>query len=269
MIDGLRVLEHVRTMQNVVLKVTSGTERFVLRLTDPKHRPVEAIEVELKLLADLRRLTACTIHPRPFQSGRFLESVQYNDGRYNAVMFPYIDGGHAAASSFDTASRLGELLADLHTSLGALDEHYDLPVMQEFPGADQLIHGDFGSGNVLRHADSFVVIDFENACYSTYEYELANSIYMVLFANRHALSELAKMDYAHGLMAGYCRHRSIDRSEVSAGIHTRIRLLSGWVRDPATAPLAIATSTQEWKAELAQFIQSYESGRFDGFLCNV
>ena len=67
---------------------------------------------------------------------------------------------------------------------------------------NQLIHGDFSPTNVLATDHSLVVLDFENACYSNYEYEIANSIYMTLFDKRHNLAELLDSGFVRGFLAG-------------------------------------------------------------------
>lgn len=268
-INGYKYLEHLRTMQNVALKVSLGAEIFVMRLTHPQHRSIREINTEITLLNDLSAVTKLSIMPTRFKSGHQIESVEYLGEHYNGVLFPFYEAKEPNLDSYSTASRFGMLIAELHTALENLDKSYDLPVMKDIPKARHLIHGDFSEGNVLQIDNSFVVIDFENAGYSTFEYELANTIYMKLFANRHNLEKLKETNYTSGLLSGYAHQRAIIVDDVGLAIHTRIGLLKGWLLHPNSAPLAIASSSQEWKKELKNFIQAYESGCFNTFLQSV
>jgi Ser/Thr protein kinase RdoA (MazF antagonist) len=240
-------------------------ESLVLRLSSD-HRPVERITTEVDLLTDLTQVTDCVIAPRPFPSGRLVEAVRFEDRSYNAVLFPRVDGAHAEFSSFNTAFRLGELLAELHTALGALDRKYDLPVMKNVASANHLIHGDFGAANVLQARHSFVIIDFEDACYSSHAYELANSLYMMLFDSRHAVADLIAARPAQGFLQGYTKHITVVLDEVRPAIDQRVRLLAGWLTDPSAAPFSISTSSDDWRKELTKFVNAYTTGGFEEFL---
>jgi hypothetical protein len=45
--------------------------------------------------------------------------------------------------------------------------------------------------------------------------------------------------------------------------------LNDWVEDKALAPFAIATSTDEWKNELKNFIKAYNNGLFEQSLAEI
>jgi Ser/Thr protein kinase RdoA (MazF antagonist) len=269
LIDGLEIVEHIATSQNVVLKVSMGGESLVLRLTSPKHRSTEALQVELDLLDDLQSVTRCAIPPRRFRSGRLIEPIRYKERDYNAALFPFIEGPHVAVSSLDAASRFGELLAELHLAFEALGPRKHLPTTPDVLNPHRIIHGDFNTGNVIQAESSFVVIDFEAVRYSTYEFELANAIYMRLFEFRHAIDALIGMDFVRGFLAGYTRQISVAGDQIRTGIDTRVSMLETWLLEPATAPLVIATSSREWKGELANFVRAYGAGRFHALLHEV
>ena len=266
MIEGLRVLHHVRTCQNHVFKAQIGDDLVVLRLTDPAHRSVRELGAEIDVLNDLHGVTSCAIQARPFPSGRFIEPVVHEGGDFNAVAFPWIEGGCPAISSFHAAARFGELLGRLHHGLAKLPGTYDLPHMAS---ANTLIHGDFNVSNVLQAADMWIVIDFENMCYGTREYELANALYMQLFDHRGAMDELLDSGFAAGFLVGYAQDNRFDPAAVRLAMAHRVSMLAGWLRAPATAPLAISTSPESWKNELRSFVRDFESGRFDAYVEHV
>jgi Ser/Thr protein kinase RdoA (MazF antagonist) len=263
MIDGIIILEHIRTCQNHVFKATLDGDTCILRLTDLAHRSVKRLQAEIDLLTDLHLVTTLTIAPMQFLSGKFIETVTYQGMHYNAAIFPFVNGSPSNMKSFAEACYSGALLAQLHTVLAGLDKQYDLPARQHTSdSARQLIHGDFNPTNVLSTNSSSVVIDFEDACYSTYEYELANSIYMTMFDYRHHPIQFRDSEFINGFLSGYTSHKEIDRQGVRAGMDERVAMLQRWLSEPDSAPLSIASSPESWKQELANFVLSYTEGAF-------
>lgn len=263
MLDSIIIIEHIRTCQNHVFKATLDGETCILRLTDPTHRSVERLQAELDLLTDLHAVTPVTIAPMRFLSGKLIETVVYQGMRYNATLFPFVSGSSTPVQSFVEAYNFGALLVQLHTVLAGLDKQYALPARQHTSdSARQLIHGDFNPSNVLSTSCSCVVIDFEDACYSTYEYELANSIYMKMFDYRHHPMQFRDSEFIHGFLSGYTSVKEIDRQGVRAGVDERVSMLQGWLNKPDSAPLSIASSPESWKQELGDFVLSYTEGAF-------
>ena len=269
MLDGIEILEHIRGCQNEVFKATVQGETCILRLTDPDHRSREALDEELRLLRDLEAVTSIVIKPLTFPSGRLIEETRYEGRFYCAVLFPYIEGASFDISSFAKAFDYGELLAEFHTVLSELSCRYDLYVMENRLKKDQLIHGDFNPTNVLSSDASHTVIDFENACYSSYEYELANSIYMVLFDTRHNPAGLLDSGIIDGFLTGYTQDRRVNFAVVRSEVDRRVSMLKGWLNDPASAPLSISASPEGWKRELENFVQAYRRGMYESILTGI
>ena len=143
---------------------------------------------------------------------------------------------------------------------------YELPVMENVPKPDKLIHGDFNPTNVICTSQDSVVIDFENACYSSHEYEIANTIYMTVFDCRHRISQFQESEFVEGFVCGYKRNGQPDLPAIRALVGERVSMLKNWLDDPASAPLSVASSSSDWKQELRDFITSFEQGKFGSVL---
>jgi Ser/Thr protein kinase RdoA (MazF antagonist) len=265
-IAGVECFERLSSQQNLVFRARVDGASVVVRLTSPQHRTASQIDVELDLLTKLAQTTALAVTPRPFPSGRLVEKVWHAGQERLGTLFPYVAGEVFQPASFEAAASLGALLAQLHAALAALHPRFDLPVMSHVPNANRLIHGDFHFGNVLETADSFLVLDFENACYSTHEFEVANCLYMALFAHRDSVQELLQTGLAPGLVAGYARHATLSLSDVRKSLSHRVSMLAGWLAGSDEAPLSVSNSSSEWKATLSSFVKAYGAGHFDAFL---
>ena len=269
MIDGIEIGDRIRTCQNEVFKAILRGETCILRLTDPGHRSLESIEEEVKLLRNLGSDTEIAAKPVTFPSGKFVESTKYEGKLYGAALFSFIEGTSADIASFALASNFGALLAKLHTALSELNGSYDLPEMHNSSGEKQLIHGDFNRTNVITRQGSFRIIDFENACYSTCEYELANSIYMTLFDARHKPVALLDSRFINGFLEGYTRDKCVDLEAVRSEIDRRVSILGGWIDDLSSAPLSISSASASWKIELNDFFHEYQGGAYEEILSDI
>ena len=131
------------------------------------------------------------------------------------MRFAFFDGMAAGSGKFAEGNKLGGLLGELHEAMRALSSTYELPTMASVPKPDNLIHGDFSPSNVLCANQASLVIDFENSCYSSYEYEIANTIYMTTFDYRHKISQFEESGFVEGFLSGYRRHRNPDGQVLS------------------------------------------------------
>ena len=268
MIEGISILDHLRTCQNQVFKAVRQGELCILRLTDPAHRTQKQLRSELALLTDLRDV-ATVVQPLPFLSGEFIQVITYEGKPHNGMLFSFVNGSPAFVLSTVAGARFGAFLATLHTELAKLTTLYDLPARVPSDGDRQLIHGDFNPTNVLVTADTFVVIDFESACYASHEYELANTIYMVMFDLRHDVAKLVDSHFVEGFLTGYTSRRSADLRRLRNSIDHRIDMLLEWLNDLTTAPLSIAASPESWRLELRDFVDAFKDGRFDAVIASI
>jgi len=161
------------------------------------------------------------------------------------------------------------LLAQLHDALAALPSLYDLPPGPDGPPGRQLIHGDFNASNVLWTEHAQVVIDFEDACYATCEYEVGNTIYMTFFDYRHHPGQFRDTQFVSGFLAGYTALRDLDKPMVRMAVDQRVARLASWLTHPSQAPLVIKTSSAAWKQELNHFVLSYQSGQYEALGASI
>ena len=263
MIDGIRVGKCIRQVQNLVFHASMNGRECILRFTSPEHRAPKRICEELKLLDAIHKDGRVRVaKPLLFPSGKYFEQCQHNGIAYNAVLFSYIEGVSANTASPEQAFALGKLLATLHTVLSELKQPYEFPALSGAVG-EQLIHGDFNCSNVLVDSNSFAIIDFEDACYSTYEFELANSIYLALFDARSSVKQFDDSAFIQRFLEGYTRSRTVNLDKIRSYVDLRVWKLAAWLQEPASAPIAIASSSDSWKRELSEFVRVYDKGEFD------
>lgn len=263
MIDGIRVGKCIRQVQNLVFHASMNGRECILRLNSPEHRAPRRICEELKLLDNIYRDGRVRVaKPLLFPSGKYFEKCQYNGSAYNAVLFSFIEGVNPNTVSSGQAFALGRLLATLHTVLSELKLPYEFPAMSGAVG-EQLIHGDFNCSNVLVDSNSYAIIDFEDVCYSTYEFELANSLYMALFDARSSVKQFDDSAFIKRFLEGYTQSRSLNLEKVRSYVDLRVWKLAAWLQEPSIAPIAIASSSDGWKQELSEFVQAYDRGEFD------
>lgn len=124
-----------------------------------------------------------------------------------------------------------------------------------------LIHGDYNTGNILLQDGRAKVFDFDDCAYHWYDYEIANTIYMVLFSLR-ASTDLSVFTqfrslWLNALMAdgnpvGY------EPRNINNFVYYRVLLLEGWIKEPELGPLFIVNASESWKAELLAFIDWFK-----------
>jgi Ser/Thr protein kinase RdoA (MazF antagonist) len=167
-----------------------------------------------------------------------------------------------------TAELLGRTLAALHAAM-ALVSPRDLPPVAALrampPDADrsgwQLLHGDFNEQNVIATSTGLRVFDFDDCGYGPIEYDVANTLYMVMFdaeVHGHTVRDDA---FRRGLLAGYRNEadRQLDDDIIDALIDARVAALGRWLDDLSTAPIGIRTSSSEWQDVLRTFVRAHTS----------
>ncbi len=164
---------------------------------------------------------------------------------------------------------MGAELSKLHTSLRSLPR-YELPLVPALAAvgyeADdavvQLVHGDFSNQNLRKTDGSVRILDFDDCGYGTREFDVANSLYMVLFDSvvndRHSDYQDFKEAFVDGYIAD-SPESPFDLDALPAFIDLRVNALHAWLSEPRSAPTGIRTATPQWRATLRQFVDRYRS----------
>ncbi len=176
---------------------------------------------------------------------------------------PFIDGEPLDHNIGDT-ERLGSALAELHLAMRQLDR-FEIPriaalissAIDEDPDA-QLLHGDFSTKNVITTSDGIRIFDFDDCGYGPIEYDVANSLYMVLFdadvTSQPERYKAFRPAFLDGYEAG--SNRRVSGDAIDEMIAVRIDALGRWLDDLSTAPIGIRTSSPEWREVLKKFVKA-------------
>jgi Ser/Thr protein kinase RdoA (MazF antagonist) len=179
----------------------------------------------------------------------------------------FVDGDHLEPDIPDHAGLLGRTLAHLHHALRLLAPH-DIPPIAALDAVDrsvgtedwQLLHGDFSVLNVIATPAGLRIFDFDDCGYGPPEYDLANSLYMVLFDSHIAARPASYEAFRPAFLAGYAggSDRPVPDSAVDEMIAVRVAALGRWLDDLSSAPIGVRTSSPAWRETLASFVRSQQ-----------
>jgi Ser/Thr protein kinase RdoA (MazF antagonist) len=167
------------------------------------------------------------------------------------------------------AQLMGVELSKLHTSLLSLPE-YEIPLVPALAAVDfepgsaslQLIHGDFSSQNLRKTEGSVRIFDFDDCGYGTREFDVANSLYMVLFDTVVNDRDSGYRDFEEAFVDGYrtdSTETPLNLEALPTFIDMRVNALKTWLAKPRAAPAGIRTATTQWRHTLGQFVEQYWS----------
>lgn len=237
--------------RKVAVKLTHG------RLAD------RTVLVERMLMAEaLAREMDAVVAPVRID-GELVHAV----GGWLAAATPFVDGRQADVAVAADAQLMGGTLAGLHRGLAWLRPFKLPPVAALEVDHDtdrsrwQLLHGDFSDQNVIVTSAGPRVFDFDDCGYGPAAYDLAQSLYMVLFdAQVNAYSDRYEA-FRPPFLLGYAdaAGTAVDHAAVDSFIGARIAALGRWLDDLATAPIGIRTSSPEWQKTLRAFVLSQDA----------
>jgi Ser/Thr protein kinase RdoA (MazF antagonist) len=237
--------------QPVVAKLTDS------RLVD-RHLHDSRIRMLVKLAGVASGAAAGVVAPIR-HCGRYSNQL----GNWRVVVYPYVNGLSPNLHDSGDVSLMGRTLAKLHRAMAKLPP-YDLAMVATLrvPGAAlpadapfQLLHGDFGCANLLFNDDGVRVFDFDDCGYGPVEFELGNSLFMVLF-DATVRSDLPMFErFRRWFMDAYQEEsrRLIDDHLVDEMIELRRNALRYWLDHLNEAPTGIRTSSPTWHATLRAF----------------
>lgn len=272
--------------QNFVFTCSLQGQKSILKVTDARHRSRNALAMQLTMLERLKHYAPNIVAPRILGDNGPIVEIEIAGIPFYLVAYPYAAGERAEITT--DGHRMGRALADLHAAMRRLPRYtFDeigtgdnlakvraaartLGVSERFHtaiserqglGEVQLLHGDFNALNLKFDGSTIAIFDFDNCIYGSPAYELANSLYMVLFDQvRHSGDELTLYhNFRQAFLSGYRSpdNRFFDETAVDAFISYRVLLLASWLRTPSAAPLFIKQSPPSWLETLQTFVKVY------------
>jgi len=182
--------------------------------------------------------------------------------RWHVVCYPYVEGFRPDTTDRADVETMAETLAALHDSLATLTE-VTLPPVAALKGTSndalaqgRLIHGDYAAANLIATASGLKVIDFDECGQGSIEFEIGNTLYMVLFDAWHAGDHDRYDRFRSWFVDSYLRAASsdVDEALLDEAIRVRARALKRWLATPAEAPIGIRTASPAWRHQLHAFV---------------
>lgn len=245
--------------QSRVLTGTVDGRQAVVKLTDAELADRTTLETRMAMTESLAVIAGSVVAPI-----RIDDSLVHSVGGWLLTATPFIPGRHADNSLAADARLLGRTLGELHAALGGL-EAWDLPPVAALVedrrdrSRWQLVHGDFSDQNVIVTPSGPRIFDFDDCGYGPVLYDVANSLYMVLF-DAEVNSNRDHFDAFRSLfLDGYADAigQTVDTAVVDALIGARIDALGRWLDDLDSAPIGIRTSSPEWRDVLRAFVVAH------------
>ena len=245
--------------QSRVLRGTVDGRQVVVKLTDARLANHTTLASRMAMTESLAEMTKSVIAPI-----RIKDSLVHILGEWLLTATPFVSGEPADITVAADARLLGRTLGELHTALGRL-QAWELPpvaALVEDHGDRsrwQIVHGDFSDQNVVVTPRGLRVFDFDDCGYAPVLYDVANSLYMVLFDAEVNSNRDRYRAFRSPFLAGYAdaTGRSTDIGVIDALIGARIDALGRWLDDLDRAPIGIRTSSPEWRDILRAFVASH------------
>lgn len=251
--------------QSRVFRVERDRQHLVAKLTDRRYADGFARR-RLELLRRLSESNDTAVGPVPL-GGKLISAI----GLWDLVVYPEVMGSVPDITSERDVVAMAESLAALHESMRSLDAG-DLPwhaaleatAAMVSEGSEQMLHGDFAPVNMRLTAHGPRVLDFDDCGRGTVDFEIGNTLYMVMFdARMGKSSDTVAGDYDQFRSWFVSAYRtasglSLPDVELDRAISTRVDALSRWLDDLDSAPVGISSSSAEWQQELRGFVEEYK-----------
>lgn len=150
-------------------------ERAAIELTDSRHTDIAVLTARMEAVEVLGAVHAGVVAPIRID-GALVRPI----GDCLMTAAPFIAGGRLDESVADDAGRLGSALAHLHGAMRQLDGS-QIPTIAALASTAvdedhrgwQVLHGDFGTQNVIATLDGLRILDFDDGGFGPVEYDLA------------------------------------------------------------------------------------------------
>ena len=278
-------IELVRKSQNLVYSGNLKSLEVIFRLTPIGHRTESEIDGELRFLRYLAKSSELTCRVIPSSAGNDYQTI-HNGGPMIACCFERAMGRHPSIDDPADVALFADGIATLHSLSRQMTEslhrktatdssyfrlssglqtdadHEIADWIERLPKTEAnfgLIHGDYNTSNALVNGAALKIFDFDDIAYHWYDYDIANSLYMVLFdfRDRTDLSEF--LSFRDLFLEKAAGSSAYDISSIHNFIHYRVLLLEGWLDTPDIGPQFVGELTAEWKLELRNFIDWFKA----------
>jgi Ser/Thr protein kinase RdoA (MazF antagonist) len=263
--DGLSRL-HGGHQSLVYAAVADDGSRCVAKLREASGIDRGVLSTRMLMVAELAKLDPRVCSPL-VRDGSHVLDVDVDGTTHFGTLFELAEGEVPDNASSADARLMGAELAKLHASFDRLPE-YEIPLVPALAAVDfqpgnaplQLIHGDFGSQNLRKTGVSVRIFDLDDSGYGPREFDVATTLYMVLFdaVVNDRISDFR--DFEEAFVDVYTTASDeipFDREALPAFIDLRVNALEMWLEEPHTAPAGIRTATSQWRNTLEQFAERY------------
>lgn len=252
--------------QSRVFSARSGNQRLAVKLTQAELVDRDVLERRMAMVAELAALDSSVVAPVPV-AGRLV----YPFGDWLITATSYVEGEQLDQALPAAGDLLGAALAELHRSMRQLPT-VRLPRVAALAAgstgrwttttSDQMLHGDFAASNTVLSPHGLRVLDFDDCGYGPIEFDVANSLYMVMFdtwSNGRPQTQYA--DFRAAFTSGYsaAAGRVVAASNIDPLITIRVIALKKWISDPVKAPIGIRNSPPEWIETLHRFVHEWDN----------
>lgn len=248
--------------QSRIFAATCDGNQVVVKLTDSRLVD-QAFQRRVEVTSLLAEMDDSVVGPVTTKAGRIVEL-----GTWLAVVYPFVVGDTPDVCDEADVRRMATTMASLHRSLDQLDP-VDLPAVAALAEAEprtdvsgfgrrQLLHGDFSHANLLFSDRQPRVFDFDDCGYGPIEFELGNTLYMMLF-DAAMSSDMERYERFRAWFVDEYRSASGNRVPdelVEKSIGLRVQALGRWIDRPESAPIGIRTATPAWRDSLRAFVRS-------------
>ena len=256
----------------VFLMTCAGAQPVIAKVLDGGAIDRPAVETLLQMIAQLAEIDPQVCRPIPIAGELVTGIVADHQPAGLLTCYEYAGGVPVDPAEPADAARMGRALGRLHQSLRLIPDT-KLPVVAALRadepgvgGAYQLLHGDFGGSNLRRVGGRIRIFDLDDCGYGPIEFEIANSLYMVLFDAVTGECPATYRRFAGPFVAAYggAAGADPDSKAVSHFIGRRISALGRWIDDPSSAPAGIRNASPQWREILRAFVRDWGDPRLYG-----
>ena len=248
--------------QSRVFRATQNGEAVVVKLTDGRLVD-ESFTERVEITASLAEMNPSVVGPLSIGSNAVTQF-----GPWLVVAYPLVVGNAPEVANERDVNQMASTLATLHDSFARIDptglppvaalRDVVAPTSEDGFGRPQLLHGDYSHTNVLRVNGQMRIFDFDDCGYGPVEFEIGNTLYMVLFGTTMTNNPQRYERFRSWFVDAYrsASGLAVNDTALETAIGLRVEALGRWVDDPRSAPIGIRTASPQWRDKLRAFVET-------------